>query len=822
MSQTTERFLQLCKESLRHPDVFSFLQSHEGLPAREKLEIVLVDQFHRWKTNQAVPVEHYLQRLPELTHSVAVPLLVEEYGYLEQRGAAPSPEQYVRRFDSLNTDAYALLCEELDVSASECSDSQSSLTADGEELPHRKIGRYEVVCSIGRGAFGEVFLGKDPSLNRSVAIKVPTRERIESGGGLDQLLDEARMVAKLDHPNIVPVYDFGRTDDGGCFIVTKYIKGKDLRAENRKEIPHVEAARITAVLARALHAAHAAGVVHRDVKPANVLLDSQRHPQLLDFGLALQHQHDDSTALVGTPAYMSPEQSRCETDSVDGRSDIYSLGVVFYEMLAGRRPSSSTGEIQPPRQFVDSIPRELERICLKALSAQVCNRYNTGNDFADEIELWLGETSNSAGSANTAHGSTDSSQRWREHGQLPEGPSVAVMRFATTGGESKEQSLALGLSEQISEQLAKFKELFILGLNATAEFHGKPFEVREVGAKLKVDYLLTGSVRRSSDQIRVTAEIVDTSTAAIVWTKSFRGDLSTQDVFDIEDEIAQQVAVNLGLLDGVVAKARLASRQRLDIGLDAYDCLTRFYLYRKSATPETLSRPTRDDLEALLAREPNYSSAWAALAIVYLDAFLFGFSPDESSDELFEKASNAAIRSVEIDPDNAMALMALFRCDFHGGRMAAFAEGAERAIAANPNDTEMLFFVGLYQCCLGNMERAVKLSRKAAALSPSPGGYYFVVEFWQAMFEQDYEKALTQIDRSTGMLHWRLAYRTCCFGYLGRVDDAQREFAELLEANPDFLEDFARDVKIWHVNNTMQQMFMVGYAKAGLMPAPEQ
>lgn len=823
MSQTAEAFLKLCKENAKHPDVFSFLSANDPLPAREKLEVVLVDQFQRWTNNQAVPVEHYMKRVPDLKNTVAVPLLVEEYGYLEERGAAPAAHEFVQRFDSLHADAFALLCEELEVEQSEDADSKSSSSDCNDALPVRRIGRYEVVCSIGRGAFGEVFLGKDPSLNRSVAIKIPTRERIESGGGLEQLLDEAQVVARLDHPNIVPVYDFGKSDDGGCFIVTKYIKGKDLRSETRKAISHSEAAQITAALARALHVAHAAGVIHRDVKPANVILDAQRRPHLLDFGLALRHQNTNTpTALIGTPAYMSPEQARCDGGAVDGRSDIYSLGVVFYEMLSGRRPTSSASEIQPPRQFAETIPRELERICLKALSAQVTNRYNTGNDLAEEIEAWIQQTSDSAARAQLQTPSSDSSIRWRNVSQLPKGPSIAVMRFTNSGGQPEEQSLASGLSEQISTLLAKFKDLFILGLGATAAYHDQSFDVHEVGNKLNVDYLLTGSVRRMSNQIRVTAEIVDTSTSASLWSKSFRGDLSTQDVFDIEDEIAQQVAVNLGLLDGVVATARIASRQRLSVGLDAYDCLTRFFHYRKSADIEAISPSIRKELEELLDRESGYSSVWAALSIVYLDAFLFEFPHAESAEKLFEMSGAAARRAVEADPDNAMALMALFRNDFHCGRLAAFSEGAERAMVANPNDTEMLFFVGLYQYVLGNFDRGLALSRKAAAMTPNPSDYHFLVEFWDAMLNQDYELALNQVNHSVILFHWGPAYRACCFGYLGRPEDAQREWASLMNDKPDFMERFVLEVKIWNVCETIQQAFLVGLIQAGVIPAPAQ
>ena len=397
MAHDADTFRRLCEESTHLPNVFDFLSNAHKLTSREKVDVILVDQYFRWKRQQAIPVDQYLNRHPEIDAQLMVPVLVEEYGYLEQRGVAPDAHEFVARFEALDSDATALLRQELDVEVSGAVTSNGSSIEDAAS-PKREIGRYQVVCSIGQGAFGEVFLAKDPTLDRSVAIKVLSASRTDAGANPDELLREARVIAKLDHPQIVPVFDFGRTGDGDCFIVSKYIRGKDLRSELRKSIDHGEAAKIIATLADALHAAHRVGVIHRDVKPGNVILDESRQPHLLDFGLALRQHGDHSEGVyAGTPAYMSPEQERGEP--VDGRTDLYSLGIVFYELLAGRRPflSSDSGandtfqsrEPQPPRQFIESIPRELERICLKALACRPSDRYNTAGDFAEELQAWI-------------------------------------------------------------------------------------------------------------------------------------------------------------------------------------------------------------------------------------------------------------------------------------------------------------------------------------------------------------------------------------------------------------------------------------------------
>lgn len=267
-----------------------------------------------------------------------------------------------------------------------------------------QIGRYRAEKLLGQGGFGLVFLAKDDQLNRPVAIKVPHARRLRDFGNARLYLDEARVVASLDHPHIVPVYDVGSTERFPFFLVSKFIDGSTLavRARQRPYSPH-EAASLIVLLADALHYAHTHGVVHRDVKPGNVLIDQAGNPYLVDFGLAM-HERDYGTGAIyaGTPAYMSPEQARGEGHRVDGRSDIFSTGVVLYELLVGRRPFGGKGDAsvlsriatsdpKPPRQIRDGIPKELERICLKALARRAFDRYPTAKDLADDLKAFTGE-----------------------------------------------------------------------------------------------------------------------------------------------------------------------------------------------------------------------------------------------------------------------------------------------------------------------------------------------------------------------------------------------------------------------------------------------
>jgi TolB-like protein/predicted Ser/Thr protein kinase len=447
--------------------------------------------------------------------------------------------------------------------------------------PGDKLGPYEILAPIGVGGFGEVYRALDPRLNRIVAIK---RIKAQHTARFQQ---EAHAIAALNHKNICQIHDIGPD-----YLVMEYVEGKPLRGP----LPPEEAARLAGQIAEALEEAHAKGILHRDLKPDNILVTSAG-VKLLDFGLAklMATADPDATktldgAVMGTPAYMSPEQAQAKP--LDARSDVFSFGAVLYELLRGERAFTGSSMVDVLSAVVRDEPAPLDPI-------------NASHGMADVVARCLKKAAAERFQNITEVGAAIKAIDEARKGAAPahKQPSIAVLPFANLSGDKDNEYFSDGLAEEILNALAKISGLKVIARTSSFAFRGKEQDITKIAETLRVRTILQGSVRRAGSRVRVTAQLIDASDGSHLWSERYDRELA--DVFAVQDEIAQAIAAAL--------QVKLSAPPRkYTPKLAAYEEFLKARHYLQRWTPESAVH-ARECLERAVALDPGFALAHSDL-----------------------------------------------------------------------------------------------------------------------------------------------------------------------------------------------------------------
>ena len=654
-------------------------------------------------------------------------------------------------------------------------------SVDPHAALHEAIGdRYRLEALIDEGGMGLVYQAVDRKHGRRVAIKTILPE-LRKGMAVARFEREIRVTARLQHPHILPLLDSGVAGDL-LFYIMPYVEGESLKArlDRAGRLPAGEAVRIAIDVADALAHAHARGVLHRDVKPSNILL-AENHVQVVDFGIARMLGDFDGDELtgtahgLGTPGYMAPEQFGGESTP---RSDVYALGAVLYEALTGRRWRSLPPDGSDRWQHV---PEGLVDVLTRALRETPADRWAEVSEFARALRAW--ERGAAAAGAPTAPEPAAGGwwARLRErlaggHGPRPDRKSVAVLPFDHLSRDEETEYFSDGITEDIIAHLSRIRELKVISRTSVMRFKGSEASVRDIGRELRVGTVLEGSVRRAGDRVRVVSQLIDVRTEQNLWSQTFDRELT--DIFDIQSEVAQRIAHQLEAR--ITDDERSLIRRRPTEDIEAHD------LYLKGR--HLWNRRTRVGLESAeeqfkraVARDPLFAPAYAGLADTYLLLASYGYLGEI---EGLRKAETAVNRALELDERLAEAHASRGQILRASRDWTGEEREYRRAIELNPNYATahqwyatLLTALGRRDEATAEIERAADLDPLSHAISVTRG----IVRF----LHREYDGALAELNRTIELeprffsaYAWLVLIRSQ-LGEYERALDAWKTMAEL-------------------------------------------
>jgi TolB-like protein/Flp pilus assembly protein TadD/tRNA A-37 threonylcarbamoyl transferase component Bud32 len=666
-----------------------------------------------------------------------------------------------------------------------------------------RISHYSLLRKIGQGGMGEVYLADDLVLHRKVAIKLLSPKLNDNENARKRLLREAKAAAQLDHPNVCSIYEVGE-DGGVSFIAMQYADGETLASRDlTKPLRCSKAVGIAIQVTDAVAAAHAHGILHRDIKPENIIIDSKEHVKVLDFGLAKKLEDEfvaadadtlslvsQSGALIGTVPYMSPEQVRAE--KLDGRSDIFSIGTLLYEMLSGTQPfkvrnaaqsiaAILTDNPQPLKSLRSDVPGELEHLVLKCLEKDKERRYQSAQDLLVDLKkieshlksgfpwLKIWELVHAVGRL----WQRTVSVRWlvlalvtvgvlvtgtwyliAPRGVAPKQPtskpinSIAVLPFKNENADAEIEYLCDGLTESLLNSLSQLPNMKVIARNSAFHYQGRAIEPKSVGRELNVQALLLGRVVRRGEDYRIEMEIVDVADNSRVWGEQY--DHTLFDLVSTQGQMIKSIVDKLRPHTGAgtegVSKGHTENNETYQLYLKG-----RFHWNKR--TVDGLEKAVEYFQEAIL-KDPNYALAYAGLA----DAYLVNskLSPKETAD----RARTAALKALSLDNTLAEAHTSLgFVKARYDWKWSEAEKEYRRALELNPNYAVAYYFYEDYLVIVGKNEEALEVLKKAQEIDPLS----IIVSAEMGvplLFMHEYDRAIEQFQKTLDLdpNYWQAHY----------------------------------------------------------------
>jgi serine/threonine protein kinase/Flp pilus assembly protein TadD len=696
---------------------------------------------------------------------------------------------------------------------------QSTELIAGDNRAPVEFGDYELLEELGRGSQGVVYRARQKSLNRTVALKVVAYGQWASQAHVKRFRREAEAAASLDHPCIVPIYEVGERD-GCCYFSMKFVQGGQLDEVVRREPLSIrQSTELIAKVARTVHYAHEHGILHRDIKPGNILLDQKGEPHLTDFGLARLLETESTVTrtreIMGTPSYMAPEQAAGETAKVSKATDVYGLGAVLYQLLTSHQPFVGGTSYETIRLLLDTEPRqprllnrkidrELSTICLKCLEKDPKRRYPSALALAEDLEHWLRHEPIRAKRSGlfthtrkwvrrkpaitalivslVAFAATLGWVVWKsEFIPHPVTNGVAVLPFENLSGDPNNAYFADGIQEEILTRLASIAGLKVISRTSTQQYQSKPRNLRDIAKQLGVRNILEGSVQKAADQVRVNVQLVNAQTDSHLWADTY--DRKLTDILGVESEIAKGIAAAL--------QAKLTGREEQALAVkptnnpEAYDAYLRGLAFEARSLSDSIPSPSSEAAgfyELAVQLDPNFALAWARLSRA--DAHLYF---DRHENFAREEAERALAIARNLAPNAPETLLALGYYQYWVLRDYGLAKATFQLVSkVLPGSSEAPMALGLVTRREGHWDESIAYYNQALVLDPRNVELVMQAGWAYTMLRQ-FPAALKLYDRALDIKQNNpdvVAAKAGIYQAQGNLQEAARLLSQIRAQNP--------------------------------------